>query len=84
MYKNLKFLGLMYSQYIMNFYRIDENSQKQIENWLGRKTKEYDITYCENFLYRENLNRRQIKTIIEYAREFVREMRNKYWASVDM
>ena len=68
----------------MNFYRIDENSQKQIENWLGRKTKEDDITYCENFLYRENLNRRQIKTIIEYTREFVREMRNKYWASVDM
>ena len=74
----------MYSQCIMSFYEIDENSQKQIENWLGRKTKEDDITYCENFLYSENLNRRQIKTIIEYAREFVREMRNKYWASVDM
>lgn len=74
--RRLQQLGDAYAEALMQNYNNDESATK-IENWRNRITREHDVDKIRNSY--PNLNYRQLKQIVEYAKTYIRGKINEYY-----
>ena len=87
----LKQAGGYYAGYIMRDYEcpqdgVPNEKTRDLESFMSHKLNSEDYNQVENFfrqyLNTQPFNRRQIRSIAQYAQEFARYIRDHYYCSL--